>query len=108
MPLVSDLEVYQAGELTVIGFDGREMLHDLNLAECRAEIAGLISEHGCRTMAFDLTSVRSMPGELLNFLASLRFRGVDVLLFNPSESTRSELVESGLDQLLRVHEVDVD
>ena len=33
MPNVSSLEVYQAGELTVIGFGGREVLDNMNVAE---------------------------------------------------------------------------
>ena len=72
MQSVSALEVYQAGELTVIGFGGREVLDDMNVAECRDELVHLIREHHCTVMAFDLTRVRLVPSGLLGLLASIQ------------------------------------
>ncbi len=46
MQTVSELQVYEAGVLTVIGFAGAEVLDDINLAKCRDEIAELIRNHG--------------------------------------------------------------
>ena len=45
MPMASLLEVYNVGELTVVGFGGREVLDRLSLADCRAELMDLIHEH---------------------------------------------------------------
>src|SRR5205823_2495630 len=65
MQSVPALEVYHPGELTVIGFGGREILDDLNLAECRDDLVELIQDNGCKVLAFDLTGVRLLPSGLL-------------------------------------------
>ena len=100
MQSVSALEVYQAGELTVIGFGGREILDDLNVAECRDELVDLIRQNQCKVLAFDLTRVRLVPSGLLGLLASIRKQGVEVHLYNPSSDIREVLEITKLDQVL--------
>jgi len=107
MQTISELEVYEAGELTVIGFGGREVLDHLNLAECRDEVVELIRNHGCSTLAFDLTGVRLIPSGLLGLLASIKRQGVEVHLYNPSKDIREVLEITKLDKLLHLHEVEV-
>lgn len=107
MQSVSELEVYEAGTLTVIGFGGCEVLDHLNLAECRDEIVELIGRHKCSTLAFDLTGVRLIPSGFLGLLASIRRHGVDVHLYNPSDDIREVLEITKLDKVLHLHEVDV-
>ena len=101
------LEVYEAGQLTVIGFGGRDVLDDVNVAECRDEIAALIKEHACKVLAFDLTGVKLLPSGLLGLLASLRQLGVDVHIYNPSEDVREVLEITRLDQMMQVHEIEI-
>jgi anti-anti-sigma factor len=107
MQTVSALEVYQAGELTVIGFGGREVLDDMNVADCRDELVEMIRENGCRVLAFDLTRVRLIPSGLLGLLASIRKQGIEVHLYNPSLDIREVLEITKLDQVLQTHELDV-
>jgi len=107
MQAVPALEVYQPGELTVIGFGGREILDDLNLAECRDDLLELIREHDCRVLAFDLTGVRLIPSGLLGLLASIRRLDVEVQLYNVSDDIREVLEITKLDQLLELHEVEL-
>ncbi len=107
MQTISELEVYEAGELTVIGFGGREVLDHLNMAECRDEIADLIRDHACSTLAFDLTGVRLLPSGLLGLLASVKRQGVEVHLYNPSADIREVLEITKLDKLFHLHELDV-
>jgi anti-sigma B factor antagonist len=107
MQAVPALEVYQPGELTVIGFGGREILDDLNLAECRDDLLELIREHDCRVLAFDLTGVRLVPSGLLGLLASIRRLDVEVHLYNVSDDIREVLEITKLDQLLELHEVEL-
>lgn len=107
MQMVTELEVYQAGELTVIGFGGREILDHLNLAECHDEIAELIREHDCKSLAFDLTGVRLISSDLLGIMASTQCQGIEVHLFNPSDDIREMLEVTKLDRFLHVHEVDI-
>ena len=107
MQTISELEVYEAGELTVIGFGGREVFDHLNLAECRHEVAELIRTNGCSTLAFDLTGVRLLPSGLLGVLASVKRQGVEVHLYNPSEDIREVLEITKLDKLFQMHKLEV-
>ena len=107
MQTISALEVYQTGELTVIGFGGREVLDDMNVADCRDELVDLIRENNCRVLAFDLTRVRLIPSGLLGLLASIRKQGVEVHLYNPSRDIREVLEITKLDRVLQLHELEV-
>lgn len=107
MQTISDLKVYEAGELTVIGFGGAEILDDVNLAQCRDEIAELIRVHGCRTLAFDLTGVLLVPSGLLGVLASVKRLRVEIHLYNASEDIREVLEITKLDKTFHLHRVAV-
>ncbi|MGH7128220.1 MAG: STAS domain-containing protein [Planctomycetaceae bacterium] len=101
------LQVYQAGALTVIGFGGRRVLDDINVADCRDELVQLVKRHQCQTLAFDLTDVKVIPSGLLGLLASLRQLGVEVHLYNPSADIQEVLEVTKLERLMKVHEVEL-
>lgn len=101
------LEVYQSGPLTVVGFGGREIVDQFNLAEYRDELLGLMESHGCHALAIDLTGVQILPSGLLGILASLHRNGVKVSLFNACDTIREVLEITHLDQILQLHEVEI-
>ena len=103
----STLQVYETGELTVVGFGGRDVPEDVNLANCREEITSLVRANHCQTLAVDLTGVKLIPSGLLGMLASLRDLGVAVHLYNPSDDVREVLSITRMDTILTLHEVDV-
>jgi anti-sigma B factor antagonist len=107
MQLSANLEVYEAGPLTVVGFGGREVLDHVNVAECRDELVALVREHDCTNLAVDLTGVRIIPSGLLGLLASLRKLGVELHLYNACRDIREVLEITKLDQMMQLHEVDV-
>ena len=107
MPMLTQLEIYEAGELTVIGFGGREVLDRMSVADCRDELLELIRENHCTTLALDLTGVRLIPSGMLGMLCSIRRRGIEVHLYNPSQDVREVLEITKLDSLLEMHEVAV-
>ena len=107
MQMLTELEVYEAGELTVIGFGGREVLDRMSVADCRDELLDLIREHHCTTLALDLTGVRLIPSGMLGMLCSIRRQGIEVHLYNPSQDVREVLEITKLDSLLEMHEVAV-
>lgn len=107
MQTVSELEVYEAGLITVIGFGGRAVLDNLNLAECRDELVTLIRDHDCSTLAFDLTGVSFLPSGLLGLLASIDRLGVTVQLYNACEEIVEALEITRLNQLFQVHRIEV-
>jgi anti-anti-sigma factor len=107
-PAPSILQVYDVGPTTVVGFGGRDILDDMNVAVCRDELLVLIDRNDCKTLAVDLTGVRLMPSGLLGLLTSIRRRGIDVHLYNPSPDVREVLSVTNLDKLMPVHDVEVD
>jgi anti-anti-sigma factor len=101
------LEIYQAGELTVVGFGGREILEQISLAEYREELLNLVQEADCRTLALDLTGVRIIPSGMLGVLASIHRLDVDVHLYNACDDIREVLEITHLDEILHLHEVEI-
>src|SRR5258708_14029317 len=84
-------EVYQTGELTVVGFGGRDILDQIDLSACRSEIIALVEKHNCKTLAFDLSGVKLIPSGMLGLLASLRRMNIAVHLCNPPAHISSDL-----------------
>ena len=107
MQAVMEMEVYQAGELTGIGFGGREILAPVNFAEWYDEVMDLIRDNNCQTFVVDLTGVRLIPSGLLGLLMSVYRLKVAVLLFNASKDIREVLEITKLDRLFSLHVVDV-
>jgi anti-anti-sigma factor len=102
------LDVYQSGELTVVGFGDREILDQVDLSACRAEIIALVEKHGCKTLAFDLSGVKLIPSGMLGLLASLRRMNIAVHLYNPSPDIVEVLQITRLSDVLPIHYIDVD
>jgi len=101
------LKVYQAGELTVVGFGGKDILDRINPSDCRDEIAALIKQHRCKVLAFDLTGVKLMPSGMLGLFASLKKLGLDIHLYNPSPDIREVLEIMKLDRVLHIHDLEM-
>src|SRR4051812_31731271 len=96
------LSVYQTGPLTVVGFGGQDVLDQVNIAACRAEILGLVEEHHTEVLAFDLTGVKFIPSGLLGLLASLRHQNVKIQIYNPSPDVQEVLEVTHLNQVLEI------
>jgi anti-anti-sigma factor len=103
MPLdPSVLHVYSAGPVTVLGFGGRQILDQVDLAACRNQIVELVKQHKSHTLGFDLAGVRLMPSGMLGMLVSLKQLGVEIQLFNPSDDVREVLAVTRLDTQFQV------
>lgn len=100
------LHVYQTGELTVVGFGGREILDQIDLTQCRSEIVALVEKNQCKTLAFDLFGVKLIPSGMLGLLASLRRMNVEVHLYNPSPDIEEVLQVTRLNEVMPVHHID--
>jgi len=99
------LRVYKTGPLTVVGFGGQEVLDQVDLGDCRAEVISLLEKHKCEVLAFDLTGVKLIPSGLLGLLASLRKLNIEVHLYNPSPDVQEVLEITRLNQVLPIHEI---
>jgi anti-anti-sigma factor len=100
-------QVYQTGELTVVGFGAREILDQIDLSVCRAEILALVEKHQCKTLAFDLSGVKLIPSGMLGLLASLRKMNIEVHLYNPSADVAEVLQITRLAEVMPIHYIDV-
>ena len=100
--LFATLEIVQNGERTVVGFGGRELLDQVNLAACRDQITELVKRNQTKTLAFDLTGVRLMPSGMLGLLASLRNTVGKIQILNPSKDVREALEVTKLNQIFEV------
>lgn len=101
------LEVYQTGELTVVGFGGQEILDQIDLTGCRAEVVALVEQHKCKILAFDMTGVKLVPSGMLGLLTSIRNLGVEVQIYNPSHDVNEVLEITRLNTIMSVHFIDV-
>jgi anti-sigma B factor antagonist len=101
------LNVYEIGELTVVGFSGRDIPDEVCIAGYRDQLLALLGEHPVRTLAFDLTGVKLIPSGMLGLLTSLRRRVDQIELYNPSEDIREVLRITNLDTLFTIKDVPV-
>jgi len=99
------LKVYQTGELTVVGFGGRDVPDEVCIAGYRAQLFDLIAQNQCKVLAFDLTGVQLVPSGMLGVLSSIRQRVDRVELYNPSQDVREVLRLTRLDSLFDIKEV---
>ncbi len=100
--LFATLEIVRNGEMTVVGFGGRELLDQINLAACRDQITELVKRNQSKTLAFDMTGVRLIPSGLLGLLASLRETVGTIQILNPCEDVREALEVTKLNQIFEV------
>lgn len=105
--VIPELEIYHAGELTVLGFGGREIVDQLNFAQCSEEFMNLVRDYQCQTLALDMTGVRLIPSGLLGVLVTVHLQQIDIHLFNPSRDIREVLEITKLDRVWHLHEIDV-
>ncbi len=101
------LEVYQSGQLTVIGFWGHDFLDHVSVHDCQSELADLVRSADTKTLACDLTGIKVLPSGMLGVLASMRKLGLEVYLFNPTDDVREVLEITQLDQVFHIETVDV-
>jgi anti-sigma B factor antagonist len=99
------LQVYEAGKVTVVGFNGIEVPDEVCVAGYRDQLEKLIDEHRCETLAFDLTGVKLVPSGMLGLLVSLKKKGVQIDLFNASDSLREALEVTHLLPLFNLREL---
>lgn len=101
------LKIYQTGELTVVGFGGKDVPDEVCIAEYRQQLLDLIAEHGVKTMAFDLSGVQLVPSGMLGVLSTIAKRVEKVEIYNPSVDVREVLRMTKLERLFEIKEVQV-
>jgi len=98
------LEVFHNGDVTTIGFGGRQLLDQINIAACREQIIELVKRNQTKTLAFEMTGVRLIPSGMLGLLASLKDKVKVIQILNPSKDVRDVLETTKLNQIFEVSE----
>jgi hypothetical protein len=101
------LKVYQTGELTVVGFGGKNVPDEVCIAAYRQQLFDLVDQHCTKVLAFDLSGVHLVPSGMLGVLTSLRQRVERLELYNPSPDVREVLHITRLERLFDIKEVQV-
>ena len=99
------LKVYQTGELTVVGFGGKDVPDEVCIAEYRQQLFDLVAQYGTKVLVFDLSGVVLVPSGMLGVLSSLRKRVERLELYNPSPNVREVLRITKLERLFDIKEV---
>ena len=99
------LKVYQTGELTVVGFGGRDVPDEVCIANYRDQLFQMVKENQCKVLAFDLTGVTLIPSGMLGVLTSLRSKVQRIELYNPSVDVREVLRMTRLETLFEIKQV---
>lgn len=99
------LKIYQTGELTVVGFGGKDVPDEVCIAHYRDQLFQLVEQYHCKVLAFDLTGVTLVPSGMLGVLTSLRQKVDRVELYNPSEDVREVLRMTRLEQLFDIKQI---
>ena len=107
-PQTRILEVYATGELTVVGFHGVDMIEGMNISQIKDELVELLKANQCKVLAFDMTGVKLIPSGMIGLLANLRKKGLDVHLYNPSRDIQDVMQITKLNELLHIHEIDIE
>lgn len=98
------LHVYKAGRLTVIGFEGRDLLEPRAADEIKRALLELVNSSECQILAVDLMDVGIVSSWILGILAAVRQRGTRVELYHPSQEIREVLTTTQLNRMLHVRE----
>jgi anti-anti-sigma regulatory factor len=99
------IKIYQTGELTVVGFGGKDVPDEVCIAAYREQLLDLIAEHGTKVLAFDLTGVLLVPSGMLGVLTTLRQRVDRLEIYNPSADVREVLRLTKLERLFDIKEI---
>ncbi|MBI3863738.1 MAG: anti-sigma factor antagonist [Planctomycetia bacterium] len=77
------------GQRAIVGFKSKPISDELCIAAYRDQLLKFVQDFDCKVLAFELTDIKMLPSGLLGLLVTLKKRGLDVELLNPT----TEIVE---------------
>lgn len=96
------LELTQNGDITTVGFGGREVLDQINIAICREQITDFVKRNQSKILTFEMAGVLFIPSGMLGLLASLRNVVEKIQIIHPSEDVLEVLEVTKLNQIIEV------
>lgn len=85
------LQVYHAGQVTVVGFGGRTVDTRIDFGAYHGLLIELVRRYESQVLAVDLSGVKLAPAGMLGVLVPLRQLVKRIEIHNPSEAARKTL-----------------
>ena len=75
-----------------IGFNRADIPDEVCIAGYRDQVLRTLDEHpDCRRLTFDVTQIKMLPSGMLGLLATVKKRGREVEILNPSKDVHEAL-----------------
>jgi hypothetical protein len=78
------LTFVQDGQRAIVGFNSTAVPDEICVAAYRNQLMAYCQDHDCTSMAFNLIGVKILPSGMLGLLVSLKKKGLNIELLNPS------------------------
>ena len=99
-------EISEAGDRVTCGFPGQSLPSPTLIAELQDALNELLDKRDCKTISFDVAELQFIPSQMLGFLISLRNRGLEIELIDPSEFIIEGLAVTQLDKFFHVRQAE--
>ncbi|MFN0050965.1 MAG: STAS domain-containing protein [Planctomycetales bacterium] len=99
------LKITPEGDRLIIAYGRKDIPDELCVAGYRDQLLQLIKEYpSCSTFAFDVANVKMLPSGMLGILATVKQRGKNVEILNPSSDVRDVLRITRLETLFTIRD----
>jgi anti-sigma B factor antagonist len=97
------LRITRDGGTLTVGFARADIPDEVSIASYRDQVLHTLDEHpDCRRLTFDVTQIRMLPSGMLGLLATVKKRGREVEILNPSKDVQEALRVTRLITLFKV------
>jgi hypothetical protein len=97
------LRITRDGSTLTVGFSRTDIPDEVCIAGYRDQVVHALDEHpDCRRLTFDVTQIRMLPSGMLGLLATVKKRGREVEILNPSKDVQEALRVTRLITLFKV------
>ena len=78
------LTFIREGLRVIVSFNSKDVPDEVCVAGYRAQLLKIVQESDCKELAFDLTGIKILPSGMLGLLVTMKNRGQQIELLNPS------------------------
>lgn len=97
------LRITREGSILTIGFNRADVPDEVSIASYRNQVLHSLDEYpDCRRLTFDVTQIKMLPSGMLGLLASVKKRGREVEILNPSKDIQEALRVTRLNTLFKI------
>jgi hypothetical protein len=97
------LKITRDGDSLTIGFTCGDIPDEVCIAGYRDQVLHALDEHpDCGRLTFDVTQIKMLPSGMLGLLATVKKRGREVDILNPSKDIQEVLRVTRLNTLFKI------